>query len=212
MILQIAFACAYNVGMSPRRPVFHLTDEQALEALAHPIRSRILDLLRIEGVATSTTLARRINESSGTTSYHLRRLAEVGLLVEDVDRGSRKERWWRASEQIIQWSAADFLGNPKAHQATVAMRRNYYAWQGRLLDQRLRDEEHWDRKWVKAANDSDDCLTLTPERADAMAKEIWAVVQKYRAEAEAETEAETEDAATVVWWQHLVPVFGEIPV
>lgn len=194
--------------MAPERPIFHLTDERALDALAHPMRSRILALLRVEGLATATTLGQRIGESSGATSYHLRRLAVVGLVEEDVERGSRKERWWRASEQVIQWSAADFLGNPKAHQATVAMRRNYYAWQARLLEQRLRDEELWDPTWVKAANDSDDYLTLTPSQADAMAKEIWEVVQRYRADAS----PDDENAAKVIWWQHVVPVFNEIPV
>ncbi len=194
--------------MAADRPVFHMTDERALEALAHPTRSRILELLRLEGLATATTLSLRIGESSGVTSYHLRRLAEVGLVEEDVERGSRKERWWRAAEQIITWSAADFLGNAKAHQATVAMRRNYYAWQARLLEQRLRDEERWDPAWIQAANDSDDYLKLTPQQADAMAKEIWEVVQRYRAEAN----TEDENVTTVVWWQHLVPVFNEIPV
>jgi DNA-binding transcriptional ArsR family regulator len=59
---------------------------------------RILNILAAEGEATSTTLARRLGESTGTLSWHLRHLAEHGLIEEDPDRGTRRERWWRAPD------------------------------------------------------------------------------------------------------------------
>lgn len=194
--------------MATERSYFHLTDERALEALTHPIRSRLMSLLRIDGPATASRLGERIGESSGVTSYHLRKLAEVGLVKEDVERGTRKERWWRSAHEGTRWSPADFVGNPAAHQATIAMRRNYYAWQARLLEHRLHDEENWDKAWVDAAYDSDDHLVLTPEQTKAMAQEIWAVVQRYREQGD----VDAPDAARVIWFQHAVPFFGELPV
>ena len=125
--------------------IFRLTDERALEALAHPLRWRLLALLRADGPATATRLAERVQESSGLTSYHLRKLAEVGLVEEDRDRGTRRERWWRAVHEVTNWSPADFLGNPAARQASVAWRREVYRWQWRLIEQWLAEEADWDK-------------------------------------------------------------------
>jgi DNA-binding transcriptional ArsR family regulator len=70
------------------------SDAAAAKALAHPLRLRILDLLRFEGASTATLLGRRVGESSGSTSYHLRQLARFGFIEEAPGRGGR-ERWWR---------------------------------------------------------------------------------------------------------------------
>jgi DNA-binding transcriptional ArsR family regulator len=187
---------------------FHL-DERALGVLAHPLRGRMLVLLRADGPATASGLAQRVGESSGVTSYHLRRLAEVGLVEEDRDRGTRRERWWRSAYDVTHWSPADFLGNPEAHQASVSMRREMYRWQWRLLERWLAEEAEWDEAWVDAAGPSDHLLHLTPDRLKAMADEIWAVVQRYR---DAPAPEDAGDATRVVWLQHLVPVRGELPL
>jgi DNA-binding transcriptional ArsR family regulator len=165
---------------------FEVTDERALEALAH-----------------------RVGESSGVTSYHLRRLADVGLIEEDPDRGTRRERWWRSAYELTSWSPADFLGNPETHRASVSMRREIYRWQWRLLEQWLAEEPGWDKAWVDAAGPSDHLLRLTPEQTKMMSEEIWSVVQRYRDQPAA---ADASDAARVVWVQHLVPVRGEFPL
>jgi DNA-binding transcriptional ArsR family regulator len=71
----------------------------ALRGLVHPFRLRLLDLLQADGPATATTLARRIGESSGVASYHLRVLAEHGFIVEGTTRGTARDRWWRAARR-----------------------------------------------------------------------------------------------------------------
>ncbi len=194
--------------MAAKRKTLRITDERVLEVLAHPLRGRLLALLRVEGPGTASKLAQRVGESSGVTSYHLRKLAAVGLVEEDVERGTRKERWWSSAHQLTSWSPADFLGNPAAHRASTDLRLNYYRWLFRLLQQRLAEEAEWDKAWIKAANDSDDYLTLTPAQAEAMAREVWEVVQRYRAE----SDVDAPGAARVIWWQHVVPIFGELPL
>src|SRR5262245_66322714 len=72
---------------------------QALRALSHPTRLRILGLLRVDGPATATTLATRLGINTGQTSYHLRQLALHGFVVEEEGRGNARERWWRAAHQ-----------------------------------------------------------------------------------------------------------------
>lgn len=194
-----------------KRSTYHLTDEKQLEALAHPVRARLLRILRTDGAATASGLAAKVGESSGVTSYHLRKLADVGLVAEDVERGTRRERWWVSAHTATDWSPADFLGNPDAHRSTVSLRRELHRWQSRLLDQWLDDEPEWDAEWVRAAGFSDDLLVLTPMQARAMVRELWAVVQRYRAEPPT-SEDETPEAARVVWFSHVVPVRGELPL
>ena len=71
-------------------------DRAALRMLAHPLRSRLLAELRQHGAATATSLAARLQTNSGATSYHLRKLAEVGV-VEDRGEGTGRSRIWTAS-------------------------------------------------------------------------------------------------------------------
>ena len=69
------------------------TNPAAVRALAHPLRLELLDLLRFEGPSTATLLGRRVGESSGSTSYHLRQLARYGF-IEDAPGHGGRERWW----------------------------------------------------------------------------------------------------------------------
>jgi DNA-binding transcriptional ArsR family regulator len=175
----------YGHAMTEETRAFRVTDERALNALAHPLRSRLVVLLRADGPATATRLAERVHESSGVTSYHLRRLADVGVVEEVRDRGTKRERWWRSVYDTTQWTAADFLGDRSAHQTTVSWRREVYRWQWRLLEQ-----------WLS-------------ESLKSMSEEIWEVVQRYRNQ---QPPAGAADKARVVWLQHLIPVRGELPL
>lgn len=111
--------------------------------------------------------------------------------------------------EVTAWSPADALGDPEAHRASVALRREVYRWQWRLLEQWLSEEDEWEKAWVDAAGPSDDLLLLTPDQLGAMSEEIWAVVQRYRDQPPRD---EDEEVARVVWLQHTVPVRGELPL
>lgn len=99
-------------------------DQSAIfRTLANPLRRRILSHLQQHGEANSTTLARALGESTGTTSYHLRQLAGQGFVEEIPEKSGGRERWWRALPFHIQapdpakmeaaeWSAA--IGHAKA--------------------------------------------------------------------------------------------------
>ena len=69
-------------------------------ALSHPVRFRIWELLR-SGPATASHLARKLGESRGSMSYHLRMLASTGVIVEDEELGTKRERWWRRPEEAV---------------------------------------------------------------------------------------------------------------
>jgi DNA-binding transcriptional ArsR family regulator len=73
-----------------------IVDLDALKALAHPRKQRILQHLGLHGPATSATLARALDLNTGATSYHLRELARFGFVEEVPGHGTGRERWWRA--------------------------------------------------------------------------------------------------------------------
>jgi DNA-binding transcriptional ArsR family regulator len=72
-----------------------------LRALAHPLRLQLLQVLHAEGPATASQLGRRLGESSGATSYHLRALHRAGM-VEEAEQRNGRERWWqRPPERVL---------------------------------------------------------------------------------------------------------------
>ena len=99
-------------------------DARAIRVLAHPLRSRLLTALRTGGPATATALARRLDTNTGATSYHLRKLASVGL-VEETEDGRGRERWWRASTPSHGWTERDVAGDADAEAASDWLRRHY---------------------------------------------------------------------------------------
>src|ERR1700683_2068981 len=73
------------------RSVTRLTDPRALRAYAHPVRLKLVALLRTEGPLTATRAGELLGESSGTCSFHLRQLAKYGL-VEEAGGGTGREK------------------------------------------------------------------------------------------------------------------------
>jgi DNA-binding transcriptional ArsR family regulator len=81
----------------------------AMKALSSPLRREILGHLARHGPATSTTLAKALGESTGTTSYHLRMLADTGFVTELRERAKGRERWWDAVAADRRMPARDEL-------------------------------------------------------------------------------------------------------
>lgn len=72
-----------------------VSDGKALKAMANPRRARMLTELGKRGEANSTTIAEALGENTGTTSYHLRILADAGIIEEMPERSVGRERWYR---------------------------------------------------------------------------------------------------------------------
>lgn len=65
------------------------------QTLTNPVRRRIMQYIGHYREANSTSVAKALGESTGTTSYHLRKLAEQHLIEEIPERSAGRERWWR---------------------------------------------------------------------------------------------------------------------
>ncbi|HSK97224.1 MAG TPA: helix-turn-helix domain-containing protein, partial [Euzebyales bacterium] len=158
----------------PAEPSIAQLDSARLRTLAHPARARLLSLLRREGPATATALAQRLGTNSGQTSYHLRQLAEVGMVVEDTGLGTGRDRWWRAAHEHTAWSSVDFRDDPDDRAAddwlTGCAARMHARWTQDWLDSR----DDWSPDWIDASDLSDYRLRLAPHQLRALTEELHA--------------------------------------
>lgn len=155
-------------------------DSARLHVLAHPLRTQLVGLLRREGPATATTLAHRLGTNSGQTSYHLRQLAEVGLVEEDTARGNGRDRWWRAAHDSTSWSSVQFRADATDQAADDWLVGYHARLHARWLQDWLDTRDEWADAWLEASDMSDFRLRLTPERATDLTRELHAVIERYR--------------------------------
>ncbi|HEX6151457.1 ArsR/SmtB family transcription factor [Nocardioides sp.] len=158
--------------------VIHL-DAAALRVLAHPLRSRLLSELRMNGAATATELADRLTTNTGATSYHLRKLEAVGL-VTDTGTGSGKRRVWEASSRGHEWTPSDFVGDEDAEASLSWLGRHYASEMQARADRWFAAERAWPQEWRDALGYGDDGVHVTAAQAAALRKEIHDVVTRYR--------------------------------
>ena len=134
---------------------------------------------RFHGPATSTALAARLGTNSGATSYHLRQLAEVGLVEDDEDRSNGRDRWWRAAHDITVWRSADFDDDPDDRAAEDWILRHQAHVAAGWLDDWLSARHEWPTPWRSAADQSDYHLTLTPDGLRALMDDLHAVMRAH---------------------------------
>ncbi len=60
--------------------VQQVTETQVLAAMTHPLRRRILDVLKVDGPSTVSALAGRLGQQPANVSHHLRVLRDGGLV------------------------------------------------------------------------------------------------------------------------------------
>jgi DNA-binding transcriptional ArsR family regulator len=179
-------------------PAVQVTDVRALRALSHPLRNRLLGLLRLHGPATASQLGRAVGESSGSTSYHLRRLAAYGFVEEAEGRGNARERWWRARHRLTSWQAADVVAQDGGAEVQEEMTRLQLDMHARVLEAWHEQKTGLDPAWTAAASLSDYALRLRPEQARALADEISAVVARWVADHPSDVPAEGTELVAVL--------------
>lgn len=154
-------------------------DARAVRVLAHPLRSRILGRLRLHGPATATELAAALGTNTGATSYHLRSLESVGLVV-DTEEGAGKRRLWRASTDSHSWTDSDFAEDEDARTALGWLQRDYVRQHAERAEQWLDVSEAWPAEWADRLGLDDVLLLVTPEQLGELDREIEALVERYR--------------------------------
>lgn len=170
-------------------------DARSVQVLAHPLRSRLLASLRVEGPGTASTLGERLGESSGATSYHLRVLAAHGFIEEDPSRGRGRERWWRSAHDATSWRPDQFRGDPDAQAAEQWLSGAVVRTGMERLDQWITRRPSADPQWVAASEESDYRLTMTPPQLRSLMQELQEVVLRHREVAEDTSAGDSAAAA-----------------
>lgn len=167
-------------------PLRELGPDQ-LKALTHPIRVHMLRELRTNGPATATLLAKRLGESSGVTSYHLRQLERAGFVEDVPESGNGRERWWRPAFTGQYVATERWMDDPE--QAAILS-----VYQSAVLDVHTRattewvsTQSDWPTEWVEASALNDYRLHLTAPRLRELVDAMDALVREYGTVPEAGT-------------------------
>jgi DNA-binding transcriptional ArsR family regulator len=150
---------------------------QTLRGIAHPLRVRLLSLLREDGPSTATRLAERTGESSGATSYHLRQLAQYGFVEEDPRQAGGRERWWRAVNRSSSLDAETAREVPVEAESYLRAVASEYADR---VDRWLTQATQLPTEWDDGATLSNWTYRLTAEEATELLAKLNAVAEAYR--------------------------------
>jgi predicted ArsR family transcriptional regulator len=160
--------------------IVRLSHDQ-IRVLAHPLRSRLLGSLRLHGPATATRLAAELGTNTGATSYHLRRLAEVGLVDEQERPGSGRQRFWRSVHDMSAWHHSQYDDDPDAAAAADWLTAQQFTRLTEHYQQWRAAEPQEPVEWRDASELSDHFLELNAAQTRAVTAEIDAVVDRWRA-------------------------------
>lgn len=145
--------------------------------MAHPLRRRLLDVLKVGGAATATVLADRTDQRVGNISHHLKVLAQAGLIAEDPSLAKdRRERWWRLVGSI-SWASPG--PDAPASTQTIAVAAEAVNLDGHAARVRGWLMERDDTSWIRAAFATDTWMSLTHNELALVSDEINAVMRRW---------------------------------
>lgn len=150
-------------------PSGQLTDPREMQALTHPLRLALIELLWREGTINATQAASTLGESQASCSFHLRQLAKFGF-VEEVEGSRGRARPWRLSRRGMH--VANVQDDPRAAIAWAALERllrdrqtqRYRAW--------LEGRSAYSREWREAAYHSHHVVWLTAAELESVGDRI----------------------------------------
>lgn len=174
---------------------------QQMKALTHPVRVRMLGMLRLDGPATATTLAERLGLNTGATSYHLRQLAQHGFVVEDAERGNARDRWWKAAHRYTSTDTGP--AEPAARDTLDAYLQSIVVVTTERLQRSIEERAVLPDAWLDATTYSDWVVSLSPRKALRVIEMLIAAID------EIEDEDDHDDAVPFVLQLNAYPYPGK---
>lgn len=153
-------------------------DPRVLRAIAHPVRSRILDELGASGPLRAADVARSIGVPANQASFHLRQLAKYGLVVEapEAARDGRDRVWRAVAEDGLALTVSDLEEQPGGKAAAAVWRRHSEGWAHQVVAAAY-DTEHRGGTTTTITSQS---VRLTKEEATQLARELDDVLLAWR--------------------------------
>ncbi|WP_427893929.1 winged helix-turn-helix domain-containing protein [Kribbella sp. GL6] len=159
-------------------PHRRLSDPRELNALAHPVRMAIIELLSISGPLTATELADRLDETPANCSWHLRKLAQHGF-VEEAEGGKGRQRPWQVPGLGFAWDEEHESASGEQRRAAEGLSD---VMMGRAID-RLRESQQRapddTEEWRAARNNTEMVAWLTADELKEMNDALNAILDRY---------------------------------
>jgi DNA-binding transcriptional ArsR family regulator len=159
-----------------------IRDPQAIRALAHPARLRVLERLREGGELTATECAAATGLSPSAMSYHLRALERWGF-VERTESVDGRERPWRA---VAQSWRIDAVPDPAMAAAADTMLGAMLAGVREAFSEWFDHEASQPIAWQDAATVKSATLWLTADETAAINEQQDAALAGYQGRTAAE--------------------------
>ncbi|WP_327090998.1 helix-turn-helix domain-containing protein [Nonomuraea sp. NBC_01738] len=180
-----------------------ITDSRVLAAMAHPVRRRLLDLLKLHGPCTASTLAQLSGEAVGNVSHHLRTLGAAGLIEEAPELArDRRERWWRRTAGPLCWSSTDFAGDAAGEAIARALASLDLERQTGHVRRWADQPEELQAQWSRGPFSTENWLRVTDDELAEYAAELIAVMAKW---ADRDIPDDGRERATVFTFARGVP-------
>jgi DNA-binding transcriptional ArsR family regulator len=180
-----------------------ITDYRVLAAMTHPLRRRLLSLLKLDGPSTVGVLAQRTGQAVGSISHHLRALAAVELIEEVPELArDRREHWWRLTSPTLRWSSRDFTDDAAADavaRAALSLNLDHQVARVREWDQ-APDEEH--ARWPTGPFSLSSWMRLTDAELAEFGTEMLALIDRW---ADRPLPDDGQERGTVFVFAHGVP-------
>ena len=150
-------------------------DAAGMRALAHPVRVRILFELR-SAPATATMLSEKVGASPSVSSWHLRHLAEHGLVEDAPELGRGRERFWRQVGTGFRYAVTD----ESSFAAAEALQSALDDVSGDVVAQwRHEVAPTLPREWLARSGTQDTTVRLTPEELAEVNRALEGLLAPY---------------------------------
>lgn len=150
-------------------------DAAGMRALAHPVRVRILFKLR-DAPATATMLSSEVGASPSVTSWHLRHLAQHGLITDAPELGRGRERYWKTVGNGFRFSVEDDAGKAAATQLQSVLDE---VAGDVVSDWRSRIAPQLEPEWSRQAGTQDTTVSVTADELSEINRAIEGVLAPY---------------------------------
>jgi DNA-binding transcriptional ArsR family regulator len=182
--------------------VRQVTESKVLAALAHPLRRRLMDVLKVDGPSTPSMLAERTGQAVANVSHHMKVLAGCDLVTEAPELArDRRERWWRLVAPGVRWTTADFDDDPAAQVASAAAALNLDRQVGLVRAwHAVRESEK--QTWGDTPFATDHWLRLTPQELSEFEEQLLELVGRWKDRA---TPDDGRRRDPVFFFAHAVP-------
>jgi hypothetical protein len=151
-----------------------LRDALAMRAYAHPLRLKLVGLLRRLGPHTATQAAAALGDNVPNCSFHLRQLAKYGL-VERVEGADNRERPWKASAMATSWD--DGGDQPEMRAAADHLTGTILGLYMEMAQSWLRDRDRETTEWRRVTGIGDTLLHVTPDELADVERRIDEILE-----------------------------------